>query len=71
MHAKPDLRVEFEPYGHFFRLGDLCRSRAGLPLTIGAWSTTLVIESFLGLNRLLRSLGLFGNRMLLKRLLGA
>ena len=25
MHAKPDLRVEFEPNGHFFRLGDLCR----------------------------------------------
>ena len=25
MHAKPDLRVEFEPDDHFFRLGDLCR----------------------------------------------
>jgi hypothetical protein len=25
MHAKPDLRVELEPKGHFFRLGDLCR----------------------------------------------
>jgi hypothetical protein len=23
MHAKPDLRVEFEPNDHFFRLGDL------------------------------------------------
>ena len=25
MHAKPDLRVEFEPNDHVFRLGDLCR----------------------------------------------
>ena len=25
MHAKPDLRVQLEPNGHFFRLGDLCR----------------------------------------------
>ena len=28
MHAKPDLRVEFEPNGHYFRLGDLCRYSA-------------------------------------------
>ena len=25
MHAKPDLRAELEPNGHFFRLGDLGR----------------------------------------------
>ena len=25
MHAKPDLRVEFEHSDHFFRLGDLGR----------------------------------------------
>jgi len=25
MHAKPDLRAEFEPDDHFFRLGDLGR----------------------------------------------
>lgn len=24
MHAKPDLRAEFEPSGHCFRIGDLC-----------------------------------------------
>jgi hypothetical protein len=28
MHAKPDLRVEFEPDDHFFRLGALCRYAA-------------------------------------------
>ena len=33
MHAKPDLRVEFEPDSHHFRLGDLCRYLLGEKLT--------------------------------------
>ena len=35
MHAKPDLRVEFEPNGHFFRLGDLCRYPLGSFFNMG------------------------------------